>query len=74
MMDIEQITCTKSKYHALVVLLQLVIELGRNKRRKLSLRKRVVLIESLAVGRLATCNSDNGKGDVGIAKYVLTFD
>jgi len=53
-MNIEQIPCTKSKYHAFVVLLKLVIELGGNKRRKLALRKRLVFIESLAVRWLAT--------------------
>ena len=48
-MDVEELARTKRKDHALVILLQLVIHLGRDQSGQLALWERVVLVESLTM-------------------------
>jgi hypothetical protein len=46
---VKEFPSSKRERHALVVLLQLIVDLRRDKGRQLSLRKLLVLVESLTV-------------------------
>ncbi len=48
-MDIEELASTQRKDHALVVLLQLIVYLCRDKSGEFSLWERVIFVESLTI-------------------------
>lgn len=48
-MNIEELASAERKDHALVVLLQLIVDLGRDQSRELALRKRLIFVESLTI-------------------------
>ena len=52
-MDVEELSSSQRKYHALIVLLQLIVDLGSHKSGKLSVRERLILIEGLTVSMSA---------------------
>lgn len=57
-MDVKELACTQREYHALVVFLQLVVYLRRNKRREFSLWERVIFVESLTMTRIVSSYID----------------
>ena len=62
-MDIEELAGTQCKHHALIVLLQLVVDLGGYERGKLSLGERLVFVERLTMThRLAAGNATDTAG------------
>jgi len=48
-MDVEELSSSQRKHHALIVLLQLIVDLGSHKSGKLSVRERLILVEGLTV-------------------------
>lgn len=49
LVNIEELACTQRKDHALIVFLQLIVDLGRDQCCQLSLRKRVIFVQSLTM-------------------------
>lgn len=49
MVNIEELASTERKNHALVVFLQLIVDLGRHEGRKFSLGERVIFVKSLTM-------------------------